>query len=422
MYSQKLHILRIVLQRPEKQATAPGLDKGAEMPPDTVCRTVRQYNKEAIPTEDMEKLQEIAEDYSKVKKYVYQRFGGIGSLWKLYPGYTVQNEMTGSGLRAELGLPSVYFYLAVFDALGDIKGQWTRTKSNILKLIGQNENLTEEEKHYLRFLLKVNNAFTAVLNQQPIKELRLPREIQKKYEALAAQADTEMLHRYLCRQVRKYHTLPYYSFSGDAGKNEREQKRQAVGFSIAERAYRYGDNGREKGIYISTKESRKRIFVPLTDSNQYKSQLQVQLFPEEKRLILRQWALKIKSSIKNEIQTRLEVVFLPYKASMWDSLESVWKAADADPNCDAYVIPIPYYDKKPDGSFGEMHHEFSQYPSDIPLLWYEDYDFEKRRPDMIYIHNPYDECNYVTSVHPFFYSKNLKKFTEKLIYIPYFIL
>ena len=138
--------------------------------------------------------------------------------------------------------------------------------------------------------------------------------------------------------------------------------------------------------------------------------------------ILRQWALKIKSSIKNEIQTRLEVVFLPYKASMWDSLESVWKAADADPNCDAYVIPIPYYDKKPDGSFGEMHHEFSQYPSDIPLLWYEDYDFEKRRPDMIFIHNPYDECNYVTSVHPFFYSKNLKKFTEKLVYIPYFIL
>lgn len=41
---------------------------------------------------------------------------------------------------------------------------------------------------------------------------------------------------------------------------------------------------------------------------------------------------------------------------------------------------------------------------------------------MIFIHNPYDECNYVTSVHPYFYSKNLKRFTEKLVYIPYFIL
>ena len=26
-------------------------------------------------------------------------------------------------------------------------------------------------------------------------------------------------------------------------------------------------------------------------------------------------------------------------------LESVWQAADSDPYCDAYVIPIPYYDK-----------------------------------------------------------------------------
>ena len=54
-------------------------------------------------------------------------------------------------------------------------------------------------------------------------------------------------------------------------------------------------------------------------------------------------------------EDRKEIVFLPYKASMWDSLESVWKAADADPECDAYVIPIPYYDKNPDGSFREMH-------------------------------------------------------------------
>ena len=29
-------------------------------------------------------------------------------------------------------------------------------------------------------------------------------------------------------------------------------------------------------------------------------------------------------------EDRKEIVFLPYKASMWDSLESIWKAADAD--------------------------------------------------------------------------------------------
>lgn len=131
---------------------------------------------------------------------------------------------------------------------------------------------------------------------------------------------------------------------------------------------------------------------------------------------------KIENSIRDDIHIRKEVVFLPYKASMWDSLESVWQAASEDPCCDAYVIPIPYYDKKPDGSMGQMHYEFDQYPEYVPVTRYEEYNFEARQPDMIFIHNPYDECNYVTSVHPFFYSRNLKRFTEKLVYIPYFVL
>lgn len=137
---------------------------------------------------------------------------------------------------------------------------------------------------------------------------------------------------------------------------------------------------------------------------------------------LKNFLIQIKNSIQNDISVRTEAVFLPYKASMWDSLESVWRATDEDPDCDAYVVPIPYFDKNPDGSFKEMHYEGDLYPADVPITRYEDYNFEKRQPDMIFIHNPYDEYNYVTSVHPYFYAKNLKQFTEQLIYIPYFVL
>ena len=138
--------------------------------------------------------------------------------------------------------------------------------------------------------------------------------------------------------------------------------------------------------------------------------------------LLKELLARVKASIQKDIKVRKEVVFLPYKAAMWDSLESVWMAADADPDCDTYVIPIPYFDKKPDGSFGEMHYEGNQYPKAIPITDYNDYNFELRKPDMIYIHNPYDEHNTVTSVHPFFYAKNLKQYTDCLVYIPYFVL
>lgn len=242
---------------------------GRKASSNTACRTLRQYSKGAVPKEDMRKLLEIADDYRRVKDYVYQRYGGISALPKLYPGYTIQNEMTESGLRAELRLPSVYFYLAVFDALGDIKSQWTNTKSKIARQIGKNRNFTEEEKHYLRFAVKTAGAFEAVLNRQ---EVNLPGAMGKQYEWLAGQADEKRLRNYLCRQARKCKAKLHAS--------------QSDGFSISGKAYRYGEQGGKPGIYMAVKDKRKRIFIPLTDRNQYESQIYVKLYPEEERLEL----------------------------------------------------------------------------------------------------------------------------------------
>lgn len=138
--------------------------------------------------------------------------------------------------------------------------------------------------------------------------------------------------------------------------------------------------------------------------------------------VLAKELLQIRRLIEREVPERTEAVFLPYKASMWDSLESIWRAADADPDCDAYVIPIPYYDRDSDGSFREEHYEGRSFPDDVPVTRYDEYDLGVRMPDIIFIHNPYDGGNYVTSVHPYFYSKNLKNFTDKLVYVPYFVL
>lgn len=136
--------------------------------------------------------------------------------------------------------------------------------------------------------------------------------------------------------------------------------------------------------------------------------------------VLRKQLLKVENSVKNDIAVRKEIAFFPYKASMWDSLESVYLAAKEDPECDAYCVPIPYYDLNPDHSFGQMHYEGEDYPEDIEVIDWTAYNLEERKPDVIYIHNPYDEWNHVTSVHPRYYSSNLKKYTDTLVYIPYY--
>ncbi len=241
-------------------------EKEQAMPSETICKIVHQYNKEPVAGEIMEKLQEIAADYSTVKNYVYRRYGGVRSLSKLYPGYTVQNEMTRSSLRQDLGLPSVYFYLAVFDALADIKKQWARTRTQVLKNINRNEDLSPEEKHFLRYLLKVNNALESALNETP---LNLTGDVKRQYDLLLSKVDQKKMEHYVSRQVRKCHVRPGTD--------------KADGFSLSERAYRYGDHG----IYISVKEKRKRIFIPLTDKNTYTRQMYIKLYPEESRVELK---------------------------------------------------------------------------------------------------------------------------------------
>lgn len=228
----------------------------------TIYKTVYQYNKSPISDADMEKLKEIAGDCRTVRNYVYDRYGGIGGLSKLYPGYTIQNEMTKSGLRERLGLPSVYFYLSIFAALGDIKCQWTKVKSQVEKNIRAHPDMTPEERHYLRFVMKQSQCFEAVLTGG---ETRLTGEWKETWETLRDGVDAGRLNRYLCRQVRRHLRKP--------GSDE------ADGFPVSPKGYRYGDHG----IYLSMKESRKRLFIPLTDNNQYSRQIYIRLYPEERR-------------------------------------------------------------------------------------------------------------------------------------------
>ena len=120
-------------------------------------------------------------------------------------------------------------------------------------------------------------------------------------------------------------------------------------------------------------------------------------------------------------QSKKNIVFLPYNLRMWDSMESVWQAAKNDvEHCNAYVVPIPYADKNPDGSVREWHYEANEYPDYVPVEDWQTFDLKGMHPDAIVIHNPYDDMNLVTSVEARFYSRNLKFYTDKLVYIPYY--
>ncbi len=129
----------------------------------------------------------------------------------------------------------------------------------------------------------------------------------------------------------------------------------------------------------------------------------------------------IKSVIESDIPEQKQVVvFLPYIASMWDSLASICHEAMKNEDWEAYVMPVPYY------SFDKQRKpisdtcEYDMFPQDLPLVHYKTRTLESLKPDLIFYHNPYDDINLITCVHPEFFSTNLKKITPYLVYVPYY--
>lgn len=129
---------------------------------------------------------------------------------------------------------------------------------------------------------------------------------------------------------------------------------------------------------------------------------------------------KLKREI-GEFPAKYRVLFLPYKYSMWDSLESIYEAAEKDPECEAYVMPIPYYDKDGHDNMIGMHDESDLYPKDLDVVSWREHTVDEINPDIIFIHNPYDEGNLVTSIHPDYYTWKLVRDDRLVVYVPYYV-
>ena len=215
-----------------------------------ITKTVWQHT-EVLPKETMEFLKGIAADYAKVKTSVYERYSGVGSLGKLGSVYDIMTEMRHCGLREQLELPSVYYELAVRDGVSDIKGMWGVLKNKIRTLITANENLSSDDRMYLRTVLKLDKVYAAVLNRE---DYPMP----EKAAGLNLDKDRlNSLNNLLCRLTRRYLIKP------TAG--------GADSFCVSPGGYSY-KNG---ALYLVSIVTRRRIMLPLKDSKTSARQLRV---------------------------------------------------------------------------------------------------------------------------------------------------
>ncbi len=127
-------------------------------------------------------------------------------------------------------------------------------------------------------------------------------------------------------------------------------------------------------------------------------------------------ALKLNFGLLNTDSEKEDVVFLTLGPKQWKNFSYFWNKEKEQADTNVYVIPISYFDTAINGDVLKTHYETVGY--DIPITLYNEYDLSKRHPKRIYIQCPYDDINPAMSVHSAFYSKELLKHTDELIYVP----
>lgn len=103
--------------------------------------------------------------------------------------------MRASGMRQQLNLPVVYFEMALFEAIRDIKAMWQNLKNKIMSLTNQSVELSDDDKSYIRLVMKINSVYSAILNN---RQYEIPQKASK------LNIDVRKLNNRIKRWTRKY--------------------------------------------------------------------------------------------------------------------------------------------------------------------------------------------------------------------------
>ena len=146
---------------------------------------------------------------------------------------------------------------------------------------------------------------------------------------------------------------------------------------------------------------------------------------------------QVTAALQTEILNRRESVLVVYKADQWKYAEWFWKSEMERADTDVYVLVVPYYYKKYDGTCYATQYEPDEIrecvstshaqlreqgavAGNCQVIEYDRFDLMLHHPDEIMIQNPYDEWNQTITLPGKYYSRNLQRYTDELVYAPPF--
>ena len=134
----------------------------------------------------------------------------------------------------------------------------------------------------------------------------------------------------------------------------------------------------------------------------------------------------ISEAVTTWIINREEILILTIGPKEWQGFERLYDELTKEDKADVFVVPLPVLFKDYFGQIVATDDEIianthlEDYPDNVKISLWTEFDLGLHHPDRIYIQSPYDGENPCLTIPPQYYAKELKNYTDRLIYIPPF--
>ena len=161
-----------------------------------VEKTIKLYS-EPLTLDELISLETLLDYREACKNYFYSRFSGIEYLDKL-KFREIRDSLLKKEIKDEMKkfhLPARTWKMDLSEVISNVKSMWSNMEKQIKHYIRDNEHLTNEDRHYLFYVLKSRNLWAEALQTKSITET-------KKLSEINISKSKEYLINLLCRYTR----------------------------------------------------------------------------------------------------------------------------------------------------------------------------------------------------------------------------
>lgn len=239
-------------------------------------KTIKAYSL-PLDNETFKQLNSLMIRYGRCQSMFFNQYCGIHNMLKVQDFRKVRNDIKDQGLDKmfiqRYQFLNKHWIYSLSETCANVKSMWSNLQNQINTCIRDNENLSDDEQHYLRFVMSFPVLWHGILCYRKNAYLDLKQKYQAKYLQVVNSINSDRfhyLHNYLRRLTRRYKPKP------------RRNNNHNRSMTYDENMYLF----KNRQFRFSSAVNRKRFIVTLTSDWHYSlhGNLRIILDRDKKRI------------------------------------------------------------------------------------------------------------------------------------------